>query len=388
MKARYLSITALVCLFIVLACENPENPVYGPDNPDPNPGGTQPAVLTDITPSRAFLKEIVTITGSGFNTELSENIVQFGTGVGVVLEATETQLTVELPNLSAITVDCRVAPRGAEEWSNALEFEFNPAILPRAGGLNWPMGVEADDEGNIYVGSANDAAIYKFDVDGNQSVFAADVPVWGALKWGPGGNLYVAAANEGQILSISPDGSTVEVYVDGAGSVSDFDWAENGNLYIIRTWGEGIGMYKDGVVTDLVDGGDMDAKSGRVSGGNLYVSSGWEWAFRKYPITADGLGDGEIVYWDGVIGVEADALGNVIHTIVDTYTVFSYTPEGNVDALFAGELEDDAGSHMRYIRYTGKSLYVVYPGWSGDGEGSVTQVYLGVDQAPNWGLGL
>jgi hypothetical protein len=388
MKARYLSITALVCLFIVLACENPENPVYGPNNPDPNPPGTPPAILTDITPSRAFLKEIVTITGSGFNTNPADNMVQFGTGVGVVLSATETELTVELPNLSGVTVECRVATRGAETWSNALDFEFNPAVLPRAGGLNWPMGVEADDEGNIYVGSANDEAIYKFDADGNQSVFAADVPVWGALKWGPGGNLYVAAANEGQILSISPDGSTVDVYVDGAGSVSDFDWAENGNLYIIRTWGEGIGMYKDGIVTDLVDGGDMDAKSGRVSEGYLYVSSGWEWAFRKYPITADGLGEGEIVYWDGVLGVEADASGNIIHTIVDTYTIFSYTPDGSVDELFAGELEDDAGSHMRYIRYTGKSLYIVYPGWGSDGEGSVMQVYLGIDQATNWGLGL
>jgi hypothetical protein len=371
MKAGYTYITVILCLIMVVACEIPENPIYDSSNPDPNPPGGTPAVLTDITPTSAFLKEVVTITGSGFRADPDENIVQFGTGVGKILNVTATQLTVELPALSGDTVKCRVAVRGAIDWSNELDFIFKPAVIVRAEGLNWPMGVEADDAGNVYVGSASDGVIYKFDPDGNQSTF---------------GNLYVAAANEGQIIRVSADGSSVDVFVDGAGAVTDFDWAENGNLYILRTWGEGIAMYKDGVVTDLVSGEDMDPKAGRVLGDHLYVSSGWEWAFRKYPITADGLGDGEIVFWDGVIGVEADVNGNILYSLVDTYTLFVMGPDGSTEEFFKDALIDDEESHLRYIRYTGKSVYAVHPGWSSDEAGSVKQIYLGVDQATNWGL--
>ena len=384
MKAGYIYITVILCLIMAVTCEIPDNPIYDSSNPDPNPTGTQAATITDIDPSEGFFDEIVTITGTGFNPDKDHNLVQIG-GAATVLTASATQLTVSLPTKSGITVPCRVAPLGAIDWSNSIDFTYKPAVIVRAEGLNWPMGVEADAEDNVYVGSASDGMIYKFDPDGNQSTFA-EVPVWGALRWGPDGYLYVAAANEGQIIRVSPDGGTVEVYVDGAGSVTDFDWAENGNLYILRTWEEGIAMYKDGVVTDLVSGEDMDPKAGRVLGDYLYVSSGWSWAFRKYPITADGLGDGEIVFWDGVLGVEADINNNVLYTLVDNYTIFSMAPDGSTETFFEGDLIDDAESHLRYIRYHGKSLYVVHPGWSGDGEGSVKQIYLAVEQAPNWGL--
>jgi hypothetical protein len=385
MKAGYTYITVILFLIMVMACEVPDNPIYDSSHPDPNPPGTPAATITGINPSEGFFDEIVTINGSGFNPTPEENLVQIGQGAGTVITASATELTVSLPVKSGITVPCRVAPTGAIDWSNSIDFTYKPAVIVRAEGLNWPMGVEADDEGNVYVGSASDEKIYKFDSDGNQSTFA-EVPVWGAMRWGPEGYLYVAAANEGQIIRVSPDGGTVEVYVDGTGSVTDFDWAENGNLYILRTWGEGIAMYKDNVVTDLVSGDDMDPKAGRVVGDYLYVSSGWEWAFRKYPITADGLGDGEIVFWDGVLGVEADINGNVMYTIVDTYTLFSMAPDGSTESLFEDALIDNAESHLRYIRYHGKSVYAVHPGWSGDGEGSVKQIYLAVEQAPNWGL--
>jgi sugar lactone lactonase YvrE len=383
MIARYLYIAVLACMFIVLACENPENPVYGPGNPDPNPGGQNPATLTDISPSTAFLKEVVTITGSGFNPDPEANVVRFGSGVGVVLTATETMLSVELPNLTGVSVKCSVAPRGAEEWSNELDFIFKPAVLTRAEGLNWPMGVEADDDDNIYVGSAEDEAIYKIDVDGNQTEYAS-VAVSGAIGWGPDGDLFVASSWEGKIFRVSDDGATVEDYIE-VGAAIDFDWAENGNMYIVRNYGEGIDMYDGSTVTHVADFGD-EMKSCRIVDDYLYVSAIWDGTIYRYPITADGLGEPEGFFeGDSPVGVEADGDGNVLFTLAWEYTIYVADAEGNTSTVFEGELEDPAGSPMRYISYHGKSLYVVHPAWGGD-EGSVKQIYLGIDQAPNWGL--
>ena len=44
MIARYLFIAIVACLLLVLACENPDNPTFGPDHPNPNPGGTPAAI--------------------------------------------------------------------------------------------------------------------------------------------------------------------------------------------------------------------------------------------------------------------------------------------------------------------------------------------------------
>jgi hypothetical protein len=370
-------------MFIVLACENPENPVYGPDNPDPNPGGQDPATLTEISPSSAFLKEVVTITGSGFNTDPAANIVQFGSATGIVLTATETVLTVELPNVTDATVKCRVAPRGAEVWSNELDFTFKPAVLIRAAGIDWAMGVVADAEDNVYFGSANEELIYKVDTEGNQTEYAS-VPVAGALGWGPGDDLYVASSWEGKVFRVSDNGATVEDYVE-SGAAIDFDWAENGNMYILRNWGEGIDMYDGATVTHVADL-DGEFKSCRILDNYLYAAAIWNGLIVRYPITADGLGAEETFFeGDSPVGIEADGEGNLIFTLAWESTIFVADQEGNVSTVFEGELGDDAGSPLRYISYHGKSLYAVHPAWGGD-EGSVKQIYLGVDQAPNWGL--
>ena len=92
MIARYLFIAVLVGMFIITGCQDTDNPVYGPDNPDPNPPGTAAAVLTAITPNTGYLLEVVTITGSGFNPNPADNFVQFGTGIGTVLTASATEL--------------------------------------------------------------------------------------------------------------------------------------------------------------------------------------------------------------------------------------------------------------------------------------------------------
>jgi hypothetical protein len=387
MIARYLFLAILACLLILPACEIPDNPTYGPDHPDPNPAGTAPAVLTAVTPNVGFLNEVVSITGSGFNPNPDDNLVQFGTGVGTVLEATATELTVKLPALQGVTVMCRVAVKGAVEWSNELPVTFNLAIVDIALGLNWPQGVEADDAGNVYIGSNSDETVYKVDPDGNQTVYAAGVPVSGAMRWGPNGDLFVCTDWSG-VTRISDNGATVESYVD-VGSAKDFDWAENGNMYIISNGGH-IEVY-DGAAVTRVDDSGGEYKSCRIFGNYLYVTDRGDDQLCKFPITAGGLGDKEVISEDNnPVGIEIDANGLIIVTSTRDYSLFTYDSDGvDQGALFDGELGDEAESNaLRAIRMHGKFVYAAYPGGSGNGAGSVKRIYVGVEAAPNWGLSL
>jgi len=364
--------------FIFVVCEAPDQPTYGPDNPDPNPTGVPPATITTINPTEGYLQEEVTITGNGFYTTPEYNFVAFGTKNGTIVSATETELKVITPNIAGETVNVKVAVKGSEFWSNAVEFTFKEAVNVIADDINWPMGVEADDEGNVYVGSATDSVIYKIDPDGNRMVFAEVAP-HGAMGWGPDNYLYVADTEGGKVVRISPDGSTVEDYAE-VGAAVDFDWAENGNMYIIQNWGEGVSMFDGSNVTHVLDY-DGEMKSCRIYGGYLYISIIWNGIISRFPITADGLGDEEIVYeGDSPVGVEFDVNGKLYYTEAWETTLFTIDQEGNEESLF----EEELMTPMRYLTFHNKLMYIVYPGWGEVGE--VMSVYIGVEQAPNHGL--
>ena len=363
---------------MLVACKGPLQPTYDEGNPDPNPTGGQAAAITSVNPNEGYLREDVTIQGSGFNPLPDLNFVAFGTKTGTVVTASATQLVVTTPAIAGQTVKVKVAIKGSEFWSNQVDFTFKEAVNWVADDINWPMGVEADDAGNVYVGSAGDEVIYKIAPDGTQSEFAA-VPPSGAIGWGPDGYLYVAQSWEGKIVRISPDGSTIEDYVE-SGAAVDFDWASNGNMYILRNWGEGIDMYDGTTVTHVMDY-DGENKSCRIFGDYFYMCVIWNGTIVRFPITSDGLGDEEVVYeGDSPVGLEFDAEGTMYFTEAWETTLYTIKADGTEEALFVDELL----TPMRYLTFHNKILYIVYPGWGDVGE--VVSAYIGVDQAPNWGL--
>jgi sugar lactone lactonase YvrE len=385
MIARYLYIAVLVCMFIVLACENPENPVYGPGNPDPNPPGTPAAVLTDVNPDAALPGNTVIITGTGFSTEPSENMVAFGSKVAEVTSATATQLTVVAPSAAGMS-EVQVAPRGSEEWSNKLPFEFlsfipvisEPEVVTIDEEISWPMGVDVDDAGNVYVGSANDEAIYKISPTGEKTTFAS-VPIVGAIHFGPDNYLYVCEMREGKIVRISPDGSTIEDVVEVEDAV-DFDWDANGNMYINANENGIYMLPPGGSVTEVaVDIGAT--KNIRVFGDYLYVSKIWDDAITRFDISGEGLGDEESYLENDVpLGLDFDVNGVLYWSSAWTETLFLYAPGGSEEAAI---YEDELLTPMRYMTYHGQYIYIVFPG--GRDIGTVIKIYIGVDQAPRYG---
>ena len=380
MNEKILNFTISLVFFIGLmfiACETPNQPTYGGNNPDPNPTGQPAPTLTSINPQEGYLKQIVTIEGSGFNTVPEYNFVAFDKKEAEVLSATATELEVKTPNIADTTIKVKVAIKGSEFWSNTLDFTFKSVLSVISDEINWPMGVEADDQGNVYVGSATDEVIYKFDSEGNMSVFA-EVPVSGSIGWGPGGYLYIAQSWEEKIVRVSSDGQTVEDYLTDIETPVDFDWDSNGNMYICSN-DAGFKMYDGSSITHLADIGG-GAKSCRVYGTAVYLTNIWDGQIMKFPIIEGGVGPAEIIYeGDSPVGLEFDEEGTLYFTEAWEMTLYTLTQDGSSETLF----EDQLMTPMRYLTFHDKILYAVYPGWGEVGE--VMSIYIGVEQAPNYG---
>jgi len=379
MKYRYLLVLLWLPLAVILmtsGCEAPQDPIYGQGRPDPNPTGVAAAQLTAIDPPEGFLRDVVTISGSGFDPTADLNFVTFGNQTGAVMSASATELKVRAPNISDDTVSVRVAVKGSEFWSNTLDFRFKNTKDVINEDIPWPNGVDVDDEDNVYVGSAGDGVIYKITADGERTTFA-EVAVNGSIRFGPNGFLYVCAKGEGKILRISPDGGTIEDVAEVTDPVY-FDWDAGKNLWIIAN---GVGIYRLDTGNGLTEADTLSsAKSLRVFGNNLYVTNIWKAQIVKYDITATGLANREVVLEpDSPAGIEFDAEGTMYYTPAWETSLYTLSADGTEGILYEGELM----TPMRYITFFKKYIYIVYPGW-GD-VGAVMRVYIGVEQAPNYG---
>ncbi len=295
------------------------------------------------------------------------------------MSASSNSLQVETPTLTGQTVEVKVAIKGSEFWSNSGEFTFKDAVGFVTTDINWPMGVDADVDGNVYVGSAGDEVIYKFDTDGEMTVFAEVLPS-GAIRFGPENWLYVCQSWDGTVTRISPDGGTSELFAESDGAI-DIDWDAAGNAYILQNGGGGVERVDtSGNQTMVIDadiyGGEL--KSCRIFGNYFYFTEIWGSTLWRAEITSSGMENPTAVYeGDSPVGVEVDANGTVYFTEAWETTLYTLNPDDmSVGALFEGELM----TPMRYLNYVHKILYIVYPGWGDIGE--VMSVFIGVPQAP------
>jgi len=370
MKYKCMSVItgAFILLLLLFAgCEGPSQPTFGPGNPDPNPTGSSPAALNTISPQVGYLKDIVTITGSGFNTNPEYTLIAFGIQTGKVITATA---------ISGDTVKVKVAIKGSEFWSNELEFIFKNTLDVIDEEIVWPNGVDVDNNDNVYIGSAADSTIFKITPDGEKSVFAS-VHVSGSIRFGPNGYLYVCQQHHGKIVRVSPDGSVIEDVVETDSPVC-FDWDENDNLYIVNN-GVGISRLAPGGEPELV-AELTDPKVCRVFGNQLFVSDIWNGIIWRYDITVDGLANKEQVFeGDSPFGIEFDKDGTMYYTLAWETSLFTLKSDGAEETLYDGQLM----TPMHYITFGKKFMYIVYPGWGDVGE--VMRVYIGVEGAPNYG---
>jgi sugar lactone lactonase YvrE len=375
-RSRLVLALSLLAGVVFLACEGPDQPVYGPGHPDPNPTGLVAARVDSVSPSTGYLKDVVTIHGSGFNADPDYNLVLFGSKKAEVVEVTSNEIKVIAPNLSDATVQVKVAIKGSEFWSNQTEYTFLPTLTTVDEEISWPNGVAVDDDGNVYVGSANEGIIYRIAPDGGKTAFA-EVAVSGSIHFGPNKYLYVCEKGENKIVRISPDGGSVEDVIE-VDAPNDFTWDANHNMYIIS---EAIGVYKvvDNAPVLLAEVGS--GKNVRVFGDHLYVNDIWNGTILRYAITADGLGEAEVALeTDSPSTLEFDTDGTLYYAQAWEISLYTLKSDGSEEVLYDGQLM----TPMRYSAFKGKYIYLVYPGWADIG--MLMRAYIGVEGAPEYGI--
>jgi sugar lactone lactonase YvrE len=142
-----------------------------------------------------------------------------------------------------------------------------------------PTGLALDNDGNLYISSRHDGAVYRLDTSGDLSTYAEGMGVATGLAFDRLGNLYVGDRS-GTIFKIAPD-RQIFVFAMLEPSVAAYHLAfsPNGNLYVTGpTTSSNDCVYeidKNGLVTPFF------SHLGRPQGlafdleGNLYVAASW-----------------------------------------------------------------------------------------------------------------
>jgi sugar lactone lactonase YvrE len=331
--------TSVILLFIFVAA-NFSSCKKDSDSP-PTPA-QPPVVISGISPLSGPYSTVVTITGSGFNANMISNTVKFNNKEAVVQSASATQLVATVPKSAGVGP---VSVQNGIVTGTGPNFNFIRTITVSSlagGGTNGfadgigaaakfaqPIGIASDNQGNIYVGDAQNNRVRKVQSPGNVSTLAGS----GVAGFADGngasaklnnpigvtadaqGNVYVADCFNSRIRKITAAGvvSTLAVtgtsgFADGNGAAAQFSFPfgivadVRGNLYvsddsnnrILKITAAGVVSTLAGTGTaGFADGAGAAARFSRPTGitidtpGNLYVTDQQNNCIRK--ITPAGV---------------------------------------------------------------------------------------------------
>lgn len=237
---KYASISLSIFILIV-ACKNvPDSGVWPPDTSKDRPN---PTIQSVDPPDSVYSGEgILTITGTNFSSNPNENHVYFNAVEGSVLEATETQLKVKVPNILDMktaeedTVVMKLRVDGAilyAKYQDSYEYilKFKNLAL-EYGGFDDNFNLSAiacNKTETLYLTS--DRTVYEVKKDSIKKEFTQLLAVSArSMKAGPGGYLYYV--QETAMFRIPPEGGTDAAwYVVFPSPVYDIDFDSHGNVY-------------------------------------------------------------------------------------------------------------------------------------------------------------
>jgi hypothetical protein len=255
----------VVVLFstFLLGCDTgPAETLFDPDRPfRPDP------VISAVEPSNSSLAGVGTITimGENFSPNPEENLVYFGNRRVTVVEASETQLTVQPPPEPGENLDLRVNVIGAEQFSNTTDYTLLAAVeeFGGVGDFEESSAIVTDEEGNVYVSmfaSNASAGIQRISPDGTREPYI-DTPFrWDALQVGDDGTVY-GVRNVRAIFRFAPGGGAQEVWAVAPNTADRFVAMAQDEAFI---WVAGFGgsIYRvdaGGVLENFSVEGDVRA---------------------------------------------------------------------------------------------------------------------------------
>lgn len=223
--------------------------VEGPDFLDQNLG------IVSLSPDNGLAGTEVTITGTGFSSTASENVVTFNGVQALVTDATSTSLTLQAP-ADFSTGIVRVSVGGLEAISS-VEFRRAGVTTLASGATGLDIAstggsIAVDDDENVYVLEVSNQRIVKITPDGQVSVLAGSGSMGDSDGQGSAASfrmdiysglvfnsqtqrLFLSDAGSVSIRSITLQGEVNTLINSGLVAIGKLGLRENGDIYVLRS---------------------------------------------------------------------------------------------------------------------------------------------------------
>jgi sugar lactone lactonase YvrE len=188
--------------------------------------------IETVAPALALAGGEVRITGSGLRPQdLKRPRVQFGEVEGAVVVSSDAFLVARVPD-GATSGPVVVATDG--HVSNAHTVKV---AVPIAENLHPVTNPALDAEGNIYAtfsgsrGQKVPVAIFKIDTNYAVKPFVAELMNATSIAFDRQGQMYVSSRNDGAVYRVAPNG-TMTTYAEGMGVATGIAFDREQNLYV------------------------------------------------------------------------------------------------------------------------------------------------------------
>ncbi|RJP65699.1 MAG: hypothetical protein C4539_12750 [Ignavibacteriales bacterium] len=239
-KKILVSLMSLLVITLFVGCDEDTTPSLWDSRP---PEGVKPVIasLTPPTESLAGVDE-VTITGTGFSSVVANNIVYFGSAKATVLQASETQLIVRVPNNPKDTLQVKCTVTNSDYFSEPVQYRLRVAAGEAVKVANRaPNCMTVDKAGNIYIHAKNsktekEIGFIKIATDGTETAFAptgsaTSSVIFTTMKCGPDNNLLCIRSATKAIFEVK-ENTAAKAWASGfAGNIADFDFDNKGYVW-------------------------------------------------------------------------------------------------------------------------------------------------------------
>ena len=405
-----IAIATLFITFMLSGCGKTGSPTTptgpgsgsGSNPPVPPPVSTPvaPPVISQVSPLQGPAATAVTITGTGFSDTIANDTVYINGIMAKITAASGTQLAITVPPLAG-SGPVAVRVHGDSVTGPAFTYVYQYVVVTLAGngaqgdadgtgaaaGFNYPIGIAADANGNLYVGDQLNEKVRKITpagvvttLAGNGAPASADGVGSSATFYyptgvtvDPSGNIYVTDLGGNTIRKVTSGGVVTTVAGDGGAGATNGPAStatfrspagvaidKSGNLYITDASNNQIRMVTPGAVVSTFAGsgpqGSADGTGAAASfyypygiaidaSGNLYVADTRNNKIRK--ITPAGVvstlaGGGAVGSADGTgtaasfnypAGIAVDSIGNLYIADVGNNEIRKVTPAGVVTTV-------------------------------------------------------
>jgi hypothetical protein len=198
-----------------------------------------------VAPNFALPGGEVRIIGKSLRpSELRRPSVRFGEIEGSVLISSDEFLVARVPESAAsgpVVVSTNASANASPDALGAANHVSNPhsikIAVPVADNLHPVTNPALDREGNIYVtfsgprGQKVPVSIFKIDTNYNVKPFLSDLMNATAIAFDREGEMYVSSRHDEAVYKVSPNG-TMSIYAEGMGIATGIAFDRDENLYV------------------------------------------------------------------------------------------------------------------------------------------------------------